>query len=269
MLLRRVLTAAVLVFLLAGTVLSGRAWPFPLLVGGAALLCAAEFSGMFFASPFERAMSVGSVLLAYAAGTVLPRPVSLPAVLLCAGLVAASFLGGSRAPREKARAAGLAALGALYIGGFPAAYVWTIRLPSGRHWVLLGLAAVAAGDTAAYFTGRAFGRRPLAPRVSPNKTVEGALGGLAASLLAGVGYAAAFLPAVPWGYVALASSLVGATGQAGDLFESFLKRSAGVKDSGSILPGHGGMFDRADAAIAAGPVLYLAAVLSSMAGGAG
>jgi len=266
---RRVLTAAVLIPLLAVAVLSGRSWPFPLFVGGAVLLCAAEFSGMFFPSPFERTISVAAALLAHAAGAFLPLFFSLPAVLLCAGLAAGSFLGGMRAPGEKARAAGLAALGVLYIGGFPASYLWTIRLPLGRHWVLLGIVAIAAGDTAAYFTGKAIGRRPLAPRVSPNKTVEGAVGGLAASLLAGVAYAGAFLPAVPWEYIALASALIGATGQAGDLFESFLKRAAGVKDSGSILPGHGGMFDRADAAIAAGPVLYMAAVLSGMVGGAG
>lgn len=269
MLGKRILTAAVLVPLLAVAVLSGRGWPFPLFVGGAVLLCAAEFSGMFFPSSSEKGILVAAALLVYASGAFLPVSLSLPAVLVCAGLAAFSFMGGDRNSAEKARAAGLAALGALYIGGFLSTYVRTIGLPEGRHWVLLGIAAVAAGDTAAYFTGRAFGRRPLSPRVSPNKTVEGAAGGLAASLLVGAGYAAVFLPAVPWGYAALASALVGAAGQAGDLFESLLKRAAGVKDSGTILPGHGGMFDRADAAIAAGPVLYLAAVLSSMAGGAG
>lgn len=264
---RRILTAAVLIPLLAAAVLSGRPWPFPLFVGGAALLCATEFSAMFFPSRFGRTVPPAAALLAYAATVLCPPSRVLPAVLLCAGLAAGSCLGGGRTRREKARAAGLAALGAVYLGAVPAAWVWTIRLPDGRYWVLLGMAAIAAGDTAAYFTGKAFGRRPLAPRVSPNKTVEGALGGLAASLLAGLGTAAAFLPAVPRGEIALASALLGATGQAGDLFESWLKRRAGVKDSGSILPGHGGMFDRADAAIAAGPVLYLAAVLSGVAGG--
>jgi phosphatidate cytidylyltransferase len=266
---RRILTAAVLILLLAGAVLSGSVWPFPLFVGGAVLLCAAEYSGMFFSSPSEQGVLVAAALLAYASGAFLPGPLSLPAVLVCAGLAAFSFIGGERTPPEKARAAGLAALGVLYIGGCLSTYIWTIRLPEGRHWVLLGIVAVAAGDTAAYFTGRAFGRRPLSPRVSPNKTLEGAGGGLAASLAAGTCYAAVFLPSIPWTYAALVSALVGAAGQAGDLFESLLKRAAGVKDSGTILPGHGGMFDRADAAIAAGPVLYLAAVLSSMVGGAG
>ena len=269
MLGKRILTASVLILLLAGALLSGSPWPFPLFVGAAVLLCAVEFSGMFFSSPPERAILVASALLAYGSAAVLPRSFSLPAVLFCAGLAAIAFLGGERTPEERVRAAGLGILGALYIGAFPSAYVWTIHLPAGRFWVLLGIVAVAAGDTAAYFTGRAFGRRPLSPRVSPNKTLEGAVGGLAASFLAGAGIAAAFLPAVPWGYAALSSLLVGAAGQAGDLFESLLKRAAGIKDSGTILPGHGGMFDRADAAIAAGPVLYLAAALSTMAGVAG
>lgn len=269
MLGKRILTAAVLIPILAGAVLSGMAWPFPLVVGGAVLLCAAEFSRMFFSSSSEKGVLVAAALLAYASGAFLPVSLSLPAVLLCGGLAAFFFLGGDRTSVEKARAAGLAALGALYIGGFLSTYIRTIRLPGGRHWVLLGIVAVAAGDTAAYFTGKAIGRRPLSPAVSPNKTVEGAVGGLAASLLAGAGYAAAFLPDVPWGYAALVSGWIGAAGQTGDLFESLLKRAAGIKDSGTVLPGHGGMFDRADAMIAAGPVLYLAAVLSPMAGGAG
>lgn len=269
MLGKRILTAAVLMPLLAGAVMSGWTWPFPLFVGGVVLLCAMEFSGMFFPAPAEKAVLTVAVLCAYASGAFLPVLLSLPAVLAFAGLAAIFFAGRGRGSADSARAAVLAALGALYIGGFLSTYVRTIRLPGGRHWVLLGVTAVAAGDVAAYFTGRAFGRRPLAPRVSPNKTVEGAVGGLAASLLAGAGYGAAFLPHLPWGTAAFVSVLVGAVGQAGDLFESFLKRAAGVKDSGTILPGHGGMFDRADAAIAAGPVLYLAAVLSTMAGGAG
>jgi phosphatidate cytidylyltransferase len=133
--------------------------------------------------------------------------------------------------------------------------------------VLLGILAVAAGDTFAYFVGRAFGKTPLAPRVSPNKTVEGAVGGLAASILIAAVYAAVFLPGIRTGFILVAAAILGAAGQGGDLFESMLKRAAGVKDSGTLLPGHGGMLDRADAMIAAGPVLHLLAVVSRQAGG--
>lgn len=268
MLGKRILTAAVLVPILAGTVLYRPGWPFFLLTGAAVLLCALEYSRMFFSSPRERAIVVASALLAYGSAVILPPEFAVPSLLLSAGLAAFSFLGGKAPPGEKVRAAGLSALGAIYLGGFLSSYVWTIRLSDGRHWVLLGLVAVAAGDTAAYLSGKAFGRRPLSPRLSPNKTVEGAAGGLAASILFSTGYAALFLPGVSHGYAALASALVGAAGQAGDLFESLLKRAAGVKDSGTLLPGHGGVFDRADGLVSAGPVLYLLAALSAQAGGA-
>ena len=145
-------------------------------------------------------------------------------------------------------------------------YPLTLFLPRGYHWVLLGVFAVAAGDTAAFVTGRAIGRRKLAPAVSPNKTVEGAIGGLLGSVGCSVLYAHGFLSGVPAGYAAAAGAAVGIFGQGGDLFESLLKRAAGVKDSGTMLPGHGGIFDRADGILAAGPVLYLFAALSSLAG---
>ena len=267
MLGKRILTAAVLVPILAGTVLYGPGWPFVLLTGAAVLLCVAEYSRMFFPVARERAFVAASALLAYGSAVFLPPGLAVPSLLLCAGLAAFFFLGGEAPPGEKARAAGLAVLGVVYLGGFFSSYVWTIRLPGGRHWVLLGLVAVAAGDTAAYLAGTAFGKRPLSPRISPNKTVEGAAGGLAASILCSTGFAALFLPGVSPVYAALASALVGIAGQAGDLFESMLKRAAGVKDSGTMLPGHGGIFDRADGLVSAGPVLYLFAVLSPYAGG--
>jgi phosphatidate cytidylyltransferase len=127
---------------------------------------------------------------------------------------------------------------------------------------------VAAGDTFAYFVGRAFGKTPLSPRISPNKTVEGAIGGLLAGLLFAAAYATVFLPGIHIWYILAAAAVLGVAGQGGDLFESMLKRAAGVKDSGTLLPGHGGLFDRADAMIAAGPVLHLMALVSRQAGGA-
>ena len=96
--------------------------------------------------------------------------------------------------------------------------------------------------------------------------MEGAVGGLLGSVGCAVLYAHGFLPGVPAGYAAAAGAAVGIFGQAGDLFESLVKRAAGVKDSGTILPGHGGILDRADGILAAGPVLYLFAALSSLAG---
>ncbi len=124
------------------------------------------------------------------------------------------------------------------------------------YLVLLLVAAVYFGDTAALYGGKTFGRHKLAPGVSPSKTWEGAAFGLLGSVLAGVVTRVLFLPDVPTAYAALLALVLGVVGILGDLSESLLKRAAGVKDSGTLLPGHGGMFDRVDSLLLAAPVLY-------------
>lgn len=268
MLWKRVLTAAVLVPVLVVAIVHGPGWPLVLVVGAAAVLCSREYHRMFFPASRDRRSGVALTALAYAACALLPFPLAVPALLVCVLLAALHVLPGDAPPADKARGAAAIALGLVYIGGFLAMYPRVRALPGGEHWVLFGLVAVSAGDTFAYFAGRAFGRRPLS-RISPNKTVEGAVGGLAGSIAFGGAYAAWFLPSVPVWFALAAAAGVGAFGQGGDLFESLLKRAAGVKDSGTLLPGHGGMFDRADALIAAAPVLHLFAALSPLLGDRG
>jgi phosphatidate cytidylyltransferase len=128
-------------------------------------------------------------------------------------------------------------------------------VPQGHVWLLLALMVVWAADTGAYFAGRRFGRRKLAPAISPNKTVEGLAGGLLAAVLVAVALAplaGATLAELP--LVALVALLAAVFSVFGDLFESLLKRQAGVKDSGALLPGHGGMLDRVDGVLAALPM---------------
>lgn len=122
-----------------------------------------------------------------------------------------------------------------------------------RPWILYVLAVVWGGDTAAYFAGRAFGKHKLHPKVSPKKTVEGAIGGLFGSLGAGFLMVALLdLPLPAW-KTAVFAVVGGALAQLGDLSESLVKRACGVKDSGTLLPGHGGMLDRVDGVIFAFP----------------
>lgn len=142
-----------------------------------------------------------------------------------------------------------------------------------RPWLLVLAAAVWMGDSGAYFAGRTFGKHKLYPVVSPKKTVEGSIGGLVASAaggwvalavldLAQPAWLAEVAPVPMWKAVAFAAAC-GVVEQVGDLVESLMKRSAGIKDSGSILPGHGGVLDRFDGFVYAAPVLYALVVLGA------
>ena len=111
-------------------------------------------------------------------------------------------------------------------------------------------------DTGAYYTGRAIGRHKLAPRVSPGKTIEGAIGGFVMAVVAGLVCRLAFFPEIPISHALALGAILGAIGQVGDLAESLLKRGSNVKDSGKLLPGHGGMLDRVDSILFCAPVLY-------------
>jgi len=205
----------------------------------------------------------------------------VPALPACAAamLTCAAFAGGLAAPIDVVLMTAFVALAALTLtawsGGrdalglaaaslFPSLYLGlplgamiAIRETRGAPVLFLLMLTVSISDTAQYYSGRAFGRRPLAPKVSPKKTVEGAVGGL---VWGAVGFAAAgawWLPAVPIALRLMLGVMIVALGIAGDLFESMLKRSAGVKDSSSLIPGHGGVLDRIDALLFAAPIYYV------------
>lgn len=129
----------------------------------------------------------------------------------------------------------------------------------GPRLLLFALGITWASDTVAYFVGRSFGKHPLAPKISPRKTWEGSVGGLAGSLL--IAYAFHFWLTIPLPHLLAMAFLGNIAGQMGDLLESACKRSAGVKDSGGLLPGHGGILDRIDALILCIPVIWYYLVL--------
>ena len=157
-----------------------------------------------------------------------------------------------------ARAFKLAAGTLAVVPAWCALAVIHVEEPHGHRWLLLVLMVIWAADSGAYFVGRKLGRRKLSPRISPNKTVEGLLGGAAAGLLVAVvgaplaGATLAQLPAV-----ALVALFTVGFSVVGDLYESLLKRHVGAKDSGDLIPGHGGLLDRLDSVFAALPVFAL------------
>jgi phosphatidate cytidylyltransferase len=152
--------------------------------------------------------------------------------------------------------------GVLYVAvGFTFVALLRRDLPDGGSWVLLMLALCWMSDTGAYFAGRAFGKRKLAPLVSPAKSVEGAAGGLLGSIAAGFLFGPVLGPSLAAWQVLLLALPANFLAQAGDLCESMLKRSVQVKDSGTIIHGHGGMLDRVDAVIFVAPYVYIFARL--------
>lgn len=152
----------------------------------------------------------------------------------------------------------LTALGIIYVGWFFSYLIHLRKMPEGAAMITLLVVATAFTDMGGYFIGRKFGRVKLYPRVSPKKTVEGALGGMLTAVLACsvIGWHLG----IPLVHCMVAAILIAIVGQMGDLFESSLKRDVGVKDSGNALQGHGGALDRFDSLAFAAPIFYLYAV---------
>jgi phosphatidate cytidylyltransferase len=151
--------------------------------------------------------------------------------------------------------------GIIYIPVFLSFLILIRNGTDGPIWIVFIIWVVAWGDTGALYTGTLWGRHKLCPAVSPKKTIEGAVGGLAFNLIFGYLFKLLFFHSMSSMVCVVVSLAAGASGQAGDLFESEFKRAAGVKDSGNILPGHGGILDRIDALLFAVPVAYMLKVV--------
>ncbi len=297
-LLIRVVTALVLLPLVIWLIWLGGLW-FALLVGGAAALCSLELNLLPFAAtppapqPAEdlsreegqkgRAAAgsdardgglSGAAVVSIGAAFALPLldAIEVPFLsfkLVLATVVVVAFADALFFEREIGRApqrVSLAVLGAVYPGLLMSALIRIRQLP--RHaewWVILTLVVTWWNDTGGYFAGRAFGKHKLFERISPKKTWEGAVGGLLLATVGALLVKTLWIPELPFygaAIIALGASVVGPLG---DLSESMLKRAFGVKDSGNLLPGHGGMLDRIDALMFNAPFVLLCARLLSFA----
>ena len=259
MLLHRFLTGIVAVPALVGVTWAGGPWSlaailFGVVVGTRELFGLLRGAGHRPLEPVGLAVAVGFVVDA-----AFPALGALPAVLAAAAVGAVGWLmlrdDWSGAVVDWA----LTFLPAVYVAGLLRFFLPLRELPDGMFWTLMVLVGTWTCDSAAYFVGRAIGRTKLAPRVSPSKSVEGAIGGIAAAVA--VAIVVALIADMGPARLAGLGLTVGVGAVLGDLIESFVKRQVGAKDSGDILPGHGGMLDRVDGLMlaVAGAYFYVVA----------
>jgi phosphatidate cytidylyltransferase len=259
----RIISGAVLIAIAVAAVWYAPAWLFLLLAELLVVLACLEYGALVRASrlPFPTTVSTLAAALtcvSFGQGTLAAAGwVTLDMVLMTALVaVGALSLGSWKGGGDAVATTSAALLPALYVG-LPLGAMFAIREQRGPAVLFLLMATIIVSDSAQYFVGRMFGRRPLAGTISPNKTVEGAYGGFVFGTLTLVVVGAWWLPFVPLALRALLGVTVVALGMAGDLFESMLKRSAGVKDSSTLIPGHGGVLDRIDALLFAAPIYYV------------
>jgi phosphatidate cytidylyltransferase len=270
--LKRWLTSLVALPLLVALIFKGSLLLFSFFMGLVALLTTWEYSrivtgindsrhsnGIFYVG-----VSTGVALVGAAyAGLLAIMPLILSFSLILTGFL--SFQQFRNDP-DISRKVSLQTLGTVYIP-LSISYLVLIRQqPLGPEWVFFVVCVIFAGDTAAYYSGTYWGKHKLCPSVSPGKTIEGACGGLAANMGVGLFFKSFFFSPLPIEATLFFCLVIGVSGQVGDLFESVLKRSAGVKDSGGLLPGHGGILDRIDAMLFALPVAYFLIVFFFPAG---
>jgi phosphatidate cytidylyltransferase len=263
--LTRVASAVVLIAVAGGAVWMLPPWATLALALLMSALAGAELAGLGRRFGADLPGVVAATAAVVACGAVasmsgafagLPVDVLLP-VLLVVMLAAASVVLARMPPGPPVAAAiAVPLLAALYVGAPLGTLAWTVAAdgPAALTWLV---AVIALSDTAQYYAGTLFGRRPLAPVVSPKKTVEGAIGGFIVGPAAGAALAGWALPGTPWFVAALVAFGLVVAGIVGDLFESLLKRSAGAKDSSALIPGHGGVLDRIDGYLFAGPIFFL------------
>jgi phosphatidate cytidylyltransferase len=259
-LVKRIGTAVVFLPLFALLVARGPRWGFALLVLAVAMVGQWEFCRMVATVGLEvnrsAALAFGTALLV---GFYLeaPWPWLLPLLLsVGVGALLASGIRGVAHSTVPGGSPALALLGVLYVNWFLGHLIWLRALPHGVELVFLVVLATWGSDALAYAVGNIVGRHPLCPVVSPKKTIEGTVAGLAGAIIAAFLARAWFYPDLSALHAGAIGALLGVVGLLGDLSESALKRGAGVKDTGGVIPGHGGALDRIDSLLFTTPALY-------------
>lgn len=253
----RVLSALVLLPVVIGVV-----WFLPpvatlVLASIAAVLAFIEYASIMAAIDARIPRLVAGTAVVAACVAVGGGYLSLDVIIMSALIAVGALAVASGVPTPSTlHGAAAAILPVAYIG-LPLGAIAAVRATAGREALILLMLTIVISDSAQYYSGRAFGRRPLAPAISPKKTREGAIGGVLFGALFMTVAARWVFPGAPLALMLLVSACITAVGIVGDLFESMLKRGAGVKDSSHLIPGHGGLLDRIDSWLFAGPVYYV------------
>lgn len=217
-----------------------------------------EYNRLVFGKPFCWEKAEGQVLAFLIPLAFFVGDTSLILGLVTLSLLAFFFLSLSRITSEHLDVAPVmkVVFGMLYIPLTLSHFIWLRRGEDGVAWIFFVIVLAFAGDVAAFYVGRTFGKKKLIPLVSSGKTVAGILGLVAGSTVCCLLYAYWFMPGLFWVHAAFLGFVGSILGQLGDLCESVIKRASGVKDSGAILPGHGGILDRLDCLIFIVPFVY-------------
>ena len=261
--LKRILSTAALLPAFLLLVQFGTPFHFFLLVTLAILVGLYEFYGMARAGGWHPLTPLGmgsGLVLSYMEFLGAPAPWLILALAGVVVLLLLSLLVGGTEPKEAASRGAITLLGLIYVVGLLSFPALLRAMAPGRTYIFYLVLVTWAGDTGAFYVGSAMGKRSLCPSISPGKTVEGSVGGLICSVLASGLAKLWFWEGLGTGECLALGFGLGVLGQAGDLCESMLKRSFGVKDSGRLIPGHGGVLDRVDSLLFTGPVLYVAAL---------
>lgn len=260
----RLLSALVAVFILFGIYFLGGAEGFKILVSLAMILGSIELIRLFFApyaAPLLKVLFYGLTFAVFLVSSLTPAFSGLVltgALLLTALGVMANHARFSELFQMRDFCA-KSALGYIYLGLLPS-FAWRLLdRPQGLWWFLTLLAVVFAGDIGAYIFGSLWGRTKILPKVSPAKSWQGSIGGIFGSIIA-ILLCSYFSHYAQWQYLVCLAMVTAITAQLGDFFESLLKRVADLKDSGSFMPGHGGILDRIDGVLFAAPLFYFASL---------
>jgi phosphatidate cytidylyltransferase len=254
---RRLLSALILLSLFLLLVIYGGETGFGLLAMVAAVISVWEFARLADPSVPWRVLALLGAAGLVGATSLRGMEWLGPGMLLFLLLGLSRVVGGGEDIETNLRRATLCIVAVLYAAGPLSVAVALRGMPEGVRYIVLACSIVWIGDTAAFYVGSSLGRRPLAPRLSPKKSVEGSVAGLLASMLASWVGTCALGMAVPFFSSLLLGVVIGAAGQLGDLVESGIKRTFHVKDTGDLIPGHGGILDRIDSLLFAFPVFYL------------